>query len=603
MQKVRGSNPRSSTSPRDPPPPHPSPNGGGCAIREARPTVTVTRSGDRTRLERYDPAAIEPRWQARWDELGLHETDLARRVAPQVLPADDVPLPVGRPAHRPLVHRDADRRAGRVPSDARRQRLLPDRLRRLRPARRERGDQERHPPARLDDAATSSTCAVQFRIHGRHVRLAQRGRHLRARVLPLEPVALPALPRGRPGLPPDGAGRLVPQRPGRLAREQVEGADRALLALRHAGRSSATWSSGSSARRSTPTSCSTSRGIDWPEPIRLMQTNWIGRSRGRRDRLHHGARRAPGRGRRAARLHHPAGHAVRRDVHGPRAGAPAGGEADGARAPRGGRGLRRAGARRRPRSSACPPTARRRACPSAPTRSTPSTASASRSGSPTTCWPATAPARSWPCPPTTSATSPSRSRFGLPIRRVIAPAGDGRRRVRRRVHRPLPTTSGWSTRAGSRPAGAGGMRAIVDWLERGRPGQADRHLSPARLAGQPPALLGHADPGRLLRRRAASCPSPTTDLPVLLPDDVDYGRRGENPLEPRRGVPARHVPALRRPGRRETDTMDTFVDSSWYWFRYLSPQKDDGPIDRALDGPLVARSTSTPAAPSTRSCT
>ena len=78
----------------------------------------------------------------------------------------------------------------------------------------------------------------------------------------------------------DGAGRLVPQGQVVLAREQVEGADRALLALRHAGRSSATWSSGSSGSPSTPTSCSTSRGIDWPEPIRIMQTNWIGRSEG-----------------------------------------------------------------------------------------------------------------------------------------------------------------------------------------------------------------------------------------------------------------------------------------------------------------------------------
>ena len=53
------------------------------------------------------------------------------------------------------------------------------------------------------------------------------------------------------------------------------------------------------------------------------------------------------------------------------------------------------------------------------TRSTRSTASGSRSGRPTTCWPTTAPARSWPCPRTTSATWTSPRQFDLPVRRVV----------------------------------------------------------------------------------------------------------------------------------------------------------------------------------------
>ena len=48
----------------------------------------------RPRIDRYDPAQIEPRWQQRWEELGLHDTDLADDDAPRLLPADDVPLPV-----------------------------------------------------------------------------------------------------------------------------------------------------------------------------------------------------------------------------------------------------------------------------------------------------------------------------------------------------------------------------------------------------------------------------------------------------------------------------------------------------------------------------
>ena len=114
----------------------------------------------------------------------------------------------------------------------------------------------------------------------------------------------------------DGAGRLVPQ--GRHAGARAgRGRRPRLLALRHARSTSATWSSGSSGSPTTPTSCWTSRGIDWPEPIRIMQTNWIGRSRAPRS-CSTTAPAPPPRGRRgAARVHDPARHAVRGDVHGP----------------------------------------------------------------------------------------------------------------------------------------------------------------------------------------------------------------------------------------------------------------------------------------------
>jgi leucyl-tRNA synthetase len=77
-------------------------------------------------------------------------------------------------------------------------------------------------------------------------------------------------------------------------------------------------------------------------------------------------------------------------------------------------------------------------------------------------------------------------------------------------------------------------------------------------------------------------PVPDEDLPVKLPDRVDYHGSGENPLA--RDETFLHVacPSCGGRARRETDTMDTFIDSSWYWFRYLSPEESRSAVDRAM---------------------
>ena len=75
---------------------------------------------------------------------------------------------------------------------------------------------------------------------------------------------------------------------------------------------------------------------------------------------------------------------------------------------------------------------------------------------------------------------------------------------------------------------------------------------------------------------------PEEDLPVLLPEKVDYAGVGVNPLTRDPEFLKVKCPSCGGMGKRETDTMDTFMDSSWYWYRYLSPQRLDQPIDHDL---------------------
>jgi len=74
---------------------------------------------------------------------------------------------------------------------------------------------------------------------------------------------------------------------------------------------------------------------------------------------------------------------------------------------------------------------------------------------------------------------------------------------------------------------------------------------------------------------------PDEQLPVLLPDDVEWKPTGESPLKLHPTWRFTTCPQCGGPAERETDTMDTFMCSSWYHLRYLSPKYDQGPFDPA----------------------
>jgi leucyl-tRNA synthetase len=76
-------------------------------------------------------------------------------------------------------------------------------------------------------------------------------------------------------------------------------------------------------------------------------------------------------------------------------------------------------------------------------------------------------------------------------------------------------------------------------------------------------------------------PVPDADLPVVLPDVDDYAPKGRSPLAAAEDWVRVPCPACGAPARRETDTMDTFVDSSWYFIRYCDARNDEAPWDRA----------------------
>ena len=132
----------------------------------------------------YDHATIEPTWQQRWEESGLYRAEVDWD-APKHYALTMLPYPQRRSAHRALVRHDALRRPRPLHADEGLQRPVPDGLRRLRPARRERRHPAQHPPGDVDPRQHRAHASPAAQ-HGHDVRLGARDRQLRAGVLPVD---------------------------------------------------------------------------------------------------------------------------------------------------------------------------------------------------------------------------------------------------------------------------------------------------------------------------------------------------------------------------------------------------------------------------------
>ena len=545
---------------------------------------------ERTSIDRYEPTAIEPRWQARWAELGLHDTDLADQSKPKYYLLTMYPYTSGN------IH--IGHWYAKTPTDA------------MARFHRMQGENVFFPIGFDSFGLPAENAAIKNKVHPREWTLKNienMRRQLRtmgatfdwkSEVVTCDPnyyrwnqwLFLRFLEAGlayRAKSPVDWC-----PNDGTLAREQVEGADRHCwrCGARVEKRELDQWYLRTTKYADELLDFT---GLEWPEPIKLMQTNWIGRSEGAEVDFTAAPDEEPSGG---PDGYQPGGDTLRVFTTRPdtlygatfmvmspeHALVPKLTHPD------------RAAEVEAYVTAASRETEIERMSTERPKTGvfTGSYALNPVNGERIPIWIADYVLAGYgtgaimAVPAHDERDFEFAQKFGLPIRRVIAGPevtdadvatplaqayiahGDADRMVNSAEHSGKPAKQGFADIVAMLEKQGRGKAAvnyrIRDWL-----------ISRQRYWGTPIPVV-YCDTDGIV-------PVPDDQLPVRLPDIVDYAGSGNNPLNTDAAFVSTTCPRCGGPARRETDTMDTFIDSSWYWFRYLSPADTAAPVDRRIE--------------------
>ncbi|MEZ5344503.1 MAG: leucine--tRNA ligase [Pyrinomonadaceae bacterium] len=172
-------------------------------------------------------------------------------------------------------------------------------------------------------------------------------------------------------------------------------------------------------------------------------------------------------------------------------------------------------------------------------------------------------------------------KFGLPIRTVIKPAGETEAEEEPEVAAAafsekgiLINSDSWNGKHSKEAIGAMTAYAETNGFGKGAVTYRlrDWGISRQRFWGAPIPIIYCESCGAV--------PVPFDQLPVELPESAPFTGIGESPLAKVDEFVNTTCPKCDGPGKRETDTMDTFVDSTWYYFRYTDPKNTEQPFDQ-----------------------